>query len=124
MRLVDGKYLMRYKEKWNSRDKMFQLRKAINDSVYRKIDEHFLDNFDMSSPKGFVLFGDFLIDCSSRPSLGIFSPVTDYSSLKIIKDGKEQETEEEVPLEEVEEITESQINENPHLSSPRRKRLE
>jgi hypothetical protein len=36
-----------------------------------------------------VLFGDFLIDTSSRPSLGIFSPITDYSELKIIKNEKE-----------------------------------
>jgi len=49
MRLVDGNYTMRYKEKWNSRDRMFQLRKAINDSVHRKEDVHFLDGFNILS---------------------------------------------------------------------------
>jgi len=49
MRLVDGNYIMRYKEKWNSRDRMFQLRKAINDNVHRKEDSHFLDEFNILS---------------------------------------------------------------------------
>jgi len=49
MRLVDGNYMMRYKEKWNSRDRMFQLRKAINDNVHRKEDAHFLDDFNILS---------------------------------------------------------------------------
>ena len=87
MRLVDGNYTMRYKEKWNSRDRMFQLRKAINDSVHRKEDAHFLDDFNILST-GAVQFGNFLIEVSKRPALGIFSPVTDYSLLDITKDDK------------------------------------
>lgn len=87
MRLVDGNYVVRYKEKWNSRDRMFQLRKAINDNVHRKEDTHFLDDFNILST-GAIQFGDFLIEVSKRPSLGIFSPVTDYSSLDIVKDNK------------------------------------
>lgn len=87
MRIVDGNYKIRYKEKWNSRDRMFQLRKAINDSVHRKVDDHFLDDFNILST-GSVQFGDFLIEVSKRPALGIFSPVTDYSLLEIVKDNK------------------------------------
>lgn len=88
LRLIDGKYALKYKEKWNTRDKMFQLRKAINDSVYRNIDEHFLDNFNLLD-NGNVIFGDFEISVNARKSLGIFSSSTQYSYLKIFRDGKQ-----------------------------------
>jgi len=87
LRIVDGRDTIKYKEKWNSRDKMFQLRKAINDSVFRKTDEHFLDGFSIETT-GAILFGDFRIEISKRPSLGIFSSTNDYNKLEIFKDGK------------------------------------
>jgi len=67
---------------------MFQLRKAINDSVYRNIDEHFLDNFNLLD-NGNVVFGDFEISVNARKSLGIFSPSTQYNYLKIFKNGNQ-----------------------------------
>ena len=88
MRLNNGNSILRYKEKWNSRDRMFQLRKAINDNVFRKSDIHFLDDFNIEKGTGAVQFGDFRIDISRRSALGIFSFITDYDKLSIVKDGK------------------------------------
>lgn len=84
-KLVKGRPTLQQKAPWNSRQRMFQLAKSINEKVFRSVDNTFLTGF-IIKPNGNVLFGDFEIDVSSRKSLGIFSP--NLAILNIKKDGK------------------------------------
>ena len=84
-RLVKGNPTLQQKAPWNSRQRMFQLRKSINEKVFRDIDTEFLNNFNILN-SGNVIYDNFEIDVSTRKNLGIFN--ANLSELKVKKNGK------------------------------------
>lgn len=84
--LKQGRPTLQQKSKWNTRTRVFELRDAINNKVFRAEDLEFLNNFKFL-PTGDVIYAGFHISVDKRKSLGIFDPGA-LTILQVQKDGR------------------------------------